>query len=160
MNKEDIFGSEPTETIIDELSPFGHVTQTREHIITSKSLLNELNSTYRKLLNEVHNIITDNLLCKEVLREYERKEIKAKEAVESNDYSLFDDLADKYGISSEEYALLILSKATEFHAKEDKAIMKIGLLRSEIEKYISSDDLDSASVKIGELHNLNIADII
>ena len=92
--------------------------------------------------------------------EYSRKESRALKAKETNDFSIFDDVAKDYGISSEDYCDLILDVASKYHELEDKFILHLSVFRSKFSKASLNKNVDDLKSILNEINNIDISKFI
>jgi len=130
------------------------------NIIEEFDISIDLEEKLDKLLEKKHyelmRKVTKTTITKSLYNEYLRKEELAKEAYAKDDFSIFDNIKDKNGLSNKEYCELILDKAKEWHKIEDIFYLKSGELRSLISKKIRTNDLENIDNLFKELRRLEI----
>jgi hypothetical protein len=103
---------------------------------TQKTLLLKVHSNKVK---EIRSIIANKTFSRELEAEYDTKEKEAITAIKNNDFSYFELSAQLKGITSKQYAQLVVKVANEMHSKEKDALRKIGDIRSFISDLIDAD---------------------
>ena len=124
------------------------------------TLMSELKGKYESIYKEIYLNISDSLKIKSVKLEYLAKEIRAKLAKDTDDYSLFMDYEDYGYETKEDYVNDILKKAEEYHNLDDKALIVLGNRRVKIKRLIETSKIDEAKELLNEFTFDSIKDLV
>jgi len=99
----------------------------------------ELLNIHSIKVQEIQKFITNKTFTRELENEYSIKAVEAVKALEGNDFSFFELSAQLKGVTSKQYAELVVSKSQQMHDVEKQALRKIGDIRSFVSDLIDSE---------------------
>jgi hypothetical protein len=130
-------------------------TPTKEELLArEKEYVKQLFKTSFELaVDKLADVIADGLLSPKVLTEYSAKERLTRRAVESGDYTVFEDVSTALGLTAEDYTKLVLGKSEEWSIAYDTALVKLGNDRMTIASLIDADELTKAKELLQRMAN-------